>query len=62
MLGILFPDNPQNSVVKALDQMESDLGSCTFFYMFPIILTDNGSEFMNPNLIETGIGGLKERR
>jgi IS30 family transposase len=59
MLAILLPDKTQNSVVKALDQLESDLGSCTFFDLFPVILTDNGTEFINPNLIEIGISGLK---
>jgi len=59
MIAILLSDKTQSSVTNALNLLESDIGSCTFFNFFPVILTDNGSEFMNPNLIEIGISGLQ---
>lgn len=59
MIAVLLPDKTHLSVINALNNLESILGSCKFFELFPIIITDNGSEFFNPNLIELGISGLK---
>ncbi|HZK71873.1 MAG TPA: IS30 family transposase, partial [Clostridia bacterium] len=54
MLGFLLPDKTQASVVEVFDFLEEKLGSILFNKTFPIILTDNGSEFNNPLLLEVG--------
>ena len=37
---------------EALNRIEDDVGSSLFYRLFPVILTDNGSEFSNPRAIE----------
>ena len=57
MLVILLPDCTQRSVIKAINDMTDTLGIRTFKKYFPVILTDNGSEFKNPwdiEMTETG--------
>lgn len=58
MLAFLLPDKTQRSVLDVFDHLERSLGSFIFQKTFPIILTDNGSEFMNPILLETGVNSL----
>jgi len=58
MLIYLMPDNTQNSVKKVFDDLESALGLDLFRKVFPCILTDNGSEFLNPDELETSIFGF----
>ena len=48
MLIILLPDCTQRSVVNAINSLCDTIGIRTFKKYFPIILTDNGSEFKNP--------------
>ena len=52
MLIILLPDCTQRSVIKAINTLTETLGIRTFKKYFPVILTDNGSEFKNPWDIE----------
>ncbi len=52
MLIILLPNCTQKSVIKAIDNLTVTLGIRTFKKYFPVILTDNGSEFKNPWDIE----------
>lgn len=52
MLIILLQDCTQRSVVKAINDLTEALGIRTFKKYFPVILTDNGSEFKNPWDIE----------
>lgn len=52
MLVILMPDCTQRSVIKAVNDLTEALGIRTFKKYFPVILTDNGSEFKNPWDIE----------
>lgn len=52
MLIILLPDCTQRSVIKAINDLTKTLGIRTFQKYFPVILTDNGSEFKNPWDIE----------
>lgn len=40
--------------MKVFNHLENALGTILFLKTFPVILTDNGSEFLNPNLLETG--------
>lgn len=62
MLIFLMPDNTQNSVKQVFDNLESVLGFDLFCKTFPCILTDNGSEFLNPEELETSIFGLPRTR
>lgn len=52
MLIILLPDCTQRSVIRAINDLTHTLGIRTFKKYFPVILTDNGSEFKNPWDIE----------
>ena len=52
MLVILMPDCTQKSVTKAINDLTEAIGIRTFKKYFPVILTDNGSEFKNPWDIE----------
>ncbi len=52
MLVILLPDCTQKSIVNAINSLCDTIGIRTFKKYFPIILTDNGSEFKNPWDIE----------
>lgn len=60
-LFILLPNKTQVSVKNALDAVEVYCEG-RFQECFPIILTDRGSEFLNPELIETSITGDKRTR
>lgn len=37
------------------NRLEKALGTALFLKTFPVILTDNGSEFLNPILLESGL-------
>lgn len=52
MLVILMQDCTQRSVIKAINDLTEAIGIRTFKKYFPVILTDNGSEFKNPWDIE----------
>jgi len=45
MLMFIMPDGTANSVVDVFDWLTNALGLETFRTLFPVILTDNGSEF-----------------
>lgn len=55
MLGFLLPDKTQVSVLEVFRHLEESLGTLVFKKTFPVILTDNGSEFINPILLETAV-------
>jgi len=55
MIAFLLPDKTQKSVLKVFQYLEDELGTLLFRMTFPVILTDNGSEFLNPILLENGI-------
>lgn len=59
MLAYLLENKEMLSVVSVLDQIERTLGSEEFCRVFPVLLTDNGNEFANPELFEYGIAGEK---
>jgi len=52
-LAFLMDHNTQQQVFSVFDQLESDLGAECFRKLFPAILTDNGSEFLDPVALET---------
>lgn len=61
MLAFLRPANNAASVIDVFNALERTLGFDTFRKMFPVILTDNGSEFSNPAALEFS-PATKERR
>lgn len=57
MLVILLPSCTQQSVINAINELTEKIGIRTFRKYFPVILTDNGSEFKNPYDIEKTADG-----
>lgn len=51
-LACLRNTNNSQSVIDYFDSFERNFGLDTFRKLFPVILTDNGSEFSNPTAIE----------
>lgn len=58
----LLPDATQSSVIAVLDHLTRLLGIETFKSLFPVILTDNGSEFKDAQRIETAPNGERRTR
>ena len=52
MLLFLMPDGKAESVKRVFDHLELGLGLDTFRNLFPVILTDNGSEFKRVGELE----------
>lgn len=52
MLAFLREANTARSVTEIFNRLDTMLGREIFMKMFPIILTDRGSEFTNPSAIE----------
>lgn len=52
LLALLREANTARSVTDIFDDLYIKLGSETFRSLFPVILTDRGSEFSNPNPLE----------
>jgi IS30 family transposase len=52
LLAFLRDYNTAHSVTEVFDQLDSLLGRETFQKLFPLVLTDNGSEFSNPGALE----------
>ena len=62
MLAFLRDANTSQSVIDAYNDIEQKLGRELFRKLFPVVLTDNGSEFSNPKAIEFGLGTFDNRR
>ena len=62
MLAFLLDDKTSNSVLKAFNWLEDILGNELFEKTFPIILTDNGTEFSNPLSLEFNDKGIGRTR
>lgn len=58
MLAYLLKQKTQDEVLRTFNSIETTLGTDNFKKTFPLILTDNGSEFLNPMILENGINGL----
>ena len=56
LLSFLLPAKTQEAVLSVINWLEQGLGARKFKKIFPVILTDNGSEFINPLLLENGLG------
>ena len=52
MLAFLRDANTSQSVIDVFNHLDRQLGYADFDLLFPVILTDNGSEFSNPKAIE----------
>lgn len=52
MLAILLDNKSQECVIEALNWLCDELGIETFKRLFPVLLTDRGTEFMYPEAIE----------
>lgn len=57
LLAFLLESQSQDDVKAVLDSLETALGKELFETMFPVILTDNGKEFKNPEQIERSVFG-----
>lgn len=51
-LASLRDANTSASVIRIINLLDKVLGPKMFSRLFPVILTDNGSEFSNPKEIE----------
>ena len=58
MLIFLMKDGTQASVIQVFDALSEILGMALFKRLFPIILTDNGVEFKDPQSLEFNPQGL----
>ena len=54
MLAYIRDSNTSQSVINIWEVLYYNLGKSDFTKLFPVILTDNGSEFSNPKAIEYG--------
>ena len=52
MLAFLRDANTSQSVIDVFEWLDDCLGGKLFNQLFPVIVTDNGSEFSNPKKIE----------
>lgn len=55
MVIFLLEECTQLCVQKVFDRLEEGLGMDLFRHLFGIIITDNGSEFKNPDALETSL-------
>lgn len=62
MLAFLIDGKEMKNTVAIVDWMEEILGSKQFQELFPLILTDNGTEFADPELFENGLNGEKRTK
>lgn len=59
MLAFLRKRNTSQSVIDVFKQLYNILGVNVFRKLFPVILTDNGSEFSNPSALEATTDGTQ---
>lgn len=62
MLAFLLYEKTQKEVFRIFNMLEYELGNELFEKTFPIILTDNGSEFGNPLSLEFNEEGIGRTR
>lgn len=58
-LAFLMNRNTEGAVRLVFDRLEKKMGTYDFISMFEYILTDRGSEFGDPESLETGIEGIQ---
>ena len=59
MLIFILDDKTEDSVIRAFDWLTDQLGVEVFQELFPLILTDNGVEYQNPERLECDSYGEK---
>ena len=59
MLIFLLENKEMKSASEVIDKLEKILGTEDFERLFPLILTDNGSEFADPGLFEYNADGSR---
>lgn len=59
MLAFIRDSNTARSVTSIFDHLYGLFGLDTFRKLFPVLLTDNGSEFSNPSAIEFDSNGTR---
>lgn len=62
MLAFLLNNKTQQEVLNVLNWLENELRNDLFERMFPVILTDNGTEFSNPLTLEFNDEGMGRTR
>lgn len=62
MIAFIREANTSKSVIDIYESLYQKLGPGDFRKLFPLILTDNGSEFSNPKCIENGPDGTSFKR
>ena len=62
MLAFLRDANTSRSVTEVFETLREKLGDSLYERLFPVILTDNGSEFSNPKVIEQNAMGFGKTR
>lgn len=62
MLGFFLRECNHEHVCNTLDMLEDRLGTELFNKLFPVILTDNGDEFIDAERMETGKTGTNRTR
>ena len=62
MLAFIMYEKTQKEVARIFNMIESDLGNELFEKTFPIILTDNGTEFGDPMALEFNPEGISRTR
>jgi IS30 family transposase len=62
MLAFMRDRNTSQSVIDCFNILQESLGLEQFKTLFPVILTDNGSEFSNPNALEFDTDGNRRTR
>lgn len=62
MVAYIREANTARSVTDCFEQLWAVLGEALFMKLFPVILTDRGSEFTDPSAIELAPGGQTRAR
>ena len=59
MMAFLRTSNTSQSVIDIFDRLYATLGRKLFEKLFPVLLTDRGSEFSNPTALEKSPEGIR---
>lgn len=62
MLGFIMPHKSSKCVLSVFEWLEATLGHDLFLMLFPLILTDNGSEFLNAEALEKATLGVPQTK
>lgn len=62
MLAFLRDSNTSQSVIDCINRLYCGLGHDDFCRLFPVLLTDNGSEFSHPSALEFDDKGLQRTK